>query len=728
LEWIFSQHRKVLTNRYKVIIYAFNGAKYDTQFVLKSKRLHFQEIIDSQGILKLTLEGGYVEFRDSMRMTGTSTLAKLCKDFGLSEENRKTYFPHQFATYSGFVPFYKKQHPEIPEQEIENNWKNYLLNYEGEIPEEFWEGNPIRNTFNFKKDAIFYNKLDNISQCIIMEKLRSNLLNKIGLDIFDFLTAPQLAVRYLLMGAPPKSIFMCSEHPNDAWLRSSIQGGRCFPQRGYFISEDEPKILEAAEKNQATLKILEAEKNQATLKILEAEKNQATLKTLYENCNDFMDDLDATSLYASAMANYDYPSSPPQWEHDEQKIIDGLNNQDSNLPLAIVECEIFVPEGQICPLLSYKLPDGRLRYYTGTLKITKNSVDIMEAVRYNQARVLRIFNAMVWLEKAPIFRERTNTLFEMRKQAKEDGNDALQATMKLILCSGYGKFVEKLHEEKTKIISENETINKIYQNNAVPVDETLANKEQCLIKYVENRLPVIKVPLHIGSFILAYARKIMNQAIDGFGGFTNWNKTFYYTDTDSLYVHHKQYLELQKNHPELIGKELGQLKDDLPKIKNGKIIKAIFVSPKLYIIEYVGIDDDKESKTYGQVVVRKSIRAKGIKKEHHHELTMDTFYEMLYEHKVVEIKNISRFAKNLKKTDEPAVKTVITAVKKINKDVFSGRKWNAEVNRFESIVFGSEEKWNKKQKIFEHLPISEEEQKKKIPEEEKEYDEFSDDY
>ena len=64
--------RKRLIQNCKAIFYSFNGAKYDHQFIFKSKRLRFQELIDSFGIIFMKLEGGYIEFRDVMRMTGVS--------------------------------------------------------------------------------------------------------------------------------------------------------------------------------------------------------------------------------------------------------------------------------------------------------------------------------------------------------------------------------------------------------------------------------------------------------------------------------------------------------------------------------------------------------------------------------------------------------------------------------------------------------------------------------
>ena len=355
LEKAKKHKRDILVKKYKAIIYGFNSAKYDVPILFKSKRLRFQHMIDSYGILSLTLEGGYIEFRDAMRMTGIASFAGLCKDFKLPKEFSKTQFPHIFASpdtlnYVGSVP-------------EEKYWT------EQKIPEEFKD----EKEFDFKEVSIHYQKLDVVSLCIIMDKLRTELLQTTQLDIFDFQTAPSLAYSYILSKAPPRSITVCSERSVDAFIRQSQQGGRCFPQKGHFFSEDCQAILDAWNNH-----------------------DNAKLKFLYENCSDFLRVLDAVSLYPSAMWKFEYPSGKPYWEHDDEMVVNALNNRDPNLKLGIVECEITINPNQVCPLLSHKSPDGRLRYSTEpNQRVIKTTIDIMEAVRYNGARVTRVFNAFI---------------------------------------------------------------------------------------------------------------------------------------------------------------------------------------------------------------------------------------------------------------------------------------------------------------------------------------------
>ena len=122
-------------------------------------------------------------------------------------------------------------------------------------------------------------------------------------------------------------------------------------------------------------------------------------------------------------------------------------------------------------------------------------------------------------------------------------------------------------------------------------DITLQNGYQCAIKF-KSKPKHVKFPVHLSAFILSYSQKRMNYIVNEVDGFTNWDNTFYYADTDSLMVHHRSFKILQFKHPNLFGKNLGQLHDDIDEVKKGIVIGAIFLSPKTYILEIFGIYKD----------------------------------------------------------------------------------------------------------------------------------------
>ena len=98
----------------------------------------------------------------------------------------------------------------------------------------------------------------------------------------------------------------------------------------------------------------------------------------------------------------------------------------------------------------------------------------------------------------------------------------------------------------------------------------------------------------------------MNKVVAECDGFRNCDNTFYYADTYSLLIPHRVVEELMKKHPDWFGKILGQLHDDIDEVIDGIIIGAIFLAPKLYILEILGID-----KKTGLYTIPYHVRAKG---------------------------------------------------------------------------------------------------------------------
>ena len=125
--------------------------------------------------------------------------------------------------------------------------------------------------------------MDCVSLCIILHFLWKAVYIATGFSIFDFLTKPSLAYRFVLEKTPPNYIYVYSERSVDAWIRSSIQGGICFPHKPYFKSSFADEILRANQNN-----------------------DQQALKELHAKCDDYLDDLDAVSLYHSGMNLFEY--------------------------------------------------------------------------------------------------------------------------------------------------------------------------------------------------------------------------------------------------------------------------------------------------------------------------------------------------------------------------------------------------------------------------------------
>ena len=89
-------------------------------------------------------------------------------------------------------------------------------------------------------------------------------------------------------------------------------------------------------------------------------------------------------------------------------------------------------------------------------------------------------------------------------------------------------------------------------------------------------------PCHLGSSILSHSRRLMNDvkiALDGFK-----NHKIFYSDTDSIYIHKKNYAVLKEQN--LIGKDLYQSKNDYG---DAGIVYGLFLAPE---IKYCIVIDD----------------------------------------------------------------------------------------------------------------------------------------
>ena len=90
------------------------------------------------------------------------------------------------------------------------------------------------------------------------------------------------------------------------------------------------------------------------------------------------------------------------------------------------------------------------------------------------------------------------------------------------------------------------------------------------------------MPSHFGSCNLPHSKRLMNGVIEQKGGF--YDNSFYYTDTDSLYIHRKYWSDMVDNG--FFGESLGLGKNDCG---YSGIIFAWFLAPK---IKYCLVIDD----------------------------------------------------------------------------------------------------------------------------------------
>lgn len=708
-----NQRRLQLRRKMCEYWYAHNGGRYDIHFVLKSIGLEFSNVTYANGILQLTLKSGLIQFRDSMRMfSNTDSLASLCKAFELPLKYRKSIFPHAFMS---------REH----------------LYYRGPVPPpEYWNDREVHPDFldehgRIKADAVYdaasecrkYNIMDTVSLSMVMskyERLLRSQFKHLPLKLSDYLTLPSmtycLGVSYM-----PSTVRVPVNRAISRFIRAAAQGGRVMPLIGRFTSKDWESIHKVAEDE-----------------ALPEYVRQSLLHKLYDDCTDWITDADANSLYPSAMYRFKYPVGDPEWLADDklEDLRAALNGATratdvNEFPyLGVVECDLrYKPEAlqhgaMTLPLIGEHNPrTGSLEYTLEPRHCIKTTVDLMQAVIYTGCEIVAIRRALIWRKRDYVFRVFIGILYELRRKYKLSA-PAIAALAKLLMNAFFGKMMQRIIDEGWRIFSahggeptrdkskyhstdyDQEDLDHLYRMNRVFSEEILANGQQALV-HVASQKKTEKHPVQLGVLILSFSKVIMNEFIDAMDGFTNWDKTFYYTDTDSLHVHQRMYEQLKQRMPNAHGSGLCQLKDDIAEARHGKIIAARFVRPKVYCDEILGYDCAEydaalkkvgfdEKKLTPEILARIKLvivyhkRAKGVRKGSTNRLTLADFDSMLPSpelgygsamHQVVE----RRFRRAYREGSEPAIATVCLT-KDLNRTPWIGRVFDAATSRFYPIT------------------------------------------
>jgi hypothetical protein len=171
----------------------------------------------------------------------------------------------------------------------------------------------------------------------------------------------------------------------------------------------------------------------------------------------------------------------------------------------------------------------------------------------------------------------------------------------------------------------------------------------------------------------------MNNVLEGVDGFKDWKNTFYYSDTDSMILPSHVFESLKQN-TNMIGKRMGQLHDDLD-LEGAKIIDAIFISPKMYWMKYVGYNDNNEVET------RTTIKCKGLPYANRKDLNKESFLQMLNGEEVTAC-NIRQF-KRVNNHKQYGIRTVYSN-KTINQTSYEGKRLESD-GEYRCLPFRDEE-------------------------------------
>ena len=185
-------------------------------------------------------------------------------------------------------------------------------------------------------------------------------------------------------------------------------------------------------------------------------------------------------------------------------------------------------------------------------------------------------------------------LYELRTRYKKEKNP-VQLLYKLMLNTAYGKTIQKPKDSRI-----------LWRENTKTSEKNLIRTFGESIQYISTskHSNMFKVKLRIGILnhwampqcgSLVLSQRVMNKFLVEFG------EHIFYTDTDSAFITETGYRELKERYLEVLGDDLGQLKEENHLKGNCvKITKAMFLAPKTYWVR----EENEKGEVYDKFVMK----------------------------------------------------------------------------------------------------------------------------
>lgn len=572
--------------------WGFNCSKYDKHFLIDEiviRKLEPKFILQAGGsltMMEIKLQTGIeIKFLDLMKFFGQPiSLEEACKSYEVPI--KKDCFPYDFLNEIKNI-YYVGKEPE----------PRYYK--EGHKPQNY---DPNNENWNLRDRCLEYLLNDITMTTELYRKMSLTFWERFKVNIADFITVQQMS--YALWTStiiPNTSLKTCTTWncpypmpdisnfpkiyiPNQELYEISyeaIYGGRVYPNKREFESSQ----YEAIKKGEIQYQDIQ---------------------------DDYITMFDVCSLYPFAMKNYNYPVGKERKLREfevimiNQKLVD---DKSFRLDLGIY-LVFYTPNPHLLnPVLPRKhvkkdvygkLTASGLIWDLSSSEGRYTSVDLNLAL--DKGYTIRVKEGVVWDQSYPIFSTFIDIMFEMKREAEEKKNEAIRTCAKIQMNSLYGKFSQKLFTEDVIISGTIDSASKfIFSHDLTEVIPIRNPEREVLGVILKGKQPAAKSgnprPNYISAFILSYSRKKMWEYFDlicpNDGKKEYFEESlkdlYFYGDTDSFHVRCTPEV-MQRLQPYIIPNRLGYICNDLKK-DDGKIIKAEYVGPKTYWIEWIGKDN-----------------------------------------------------------------------------------------------------------------------------------------
>jgi hypothetical protein len=409
------------------VVYAHN-APFDYAFTLDSLQDTFGKdnvvILRHKNKIKaieVLLEGETVlKLHDSAALFSHGGLRDLCKTYNV--DNKKTYFPYNFATletlnYVGPIPPYEL-------------WSNNH-NPDNNCPKEVWERLPQVN-WNLREELLSYMVQDLVALEQVLSKHAQYIWENFNLNLHELLTAPGMS-KYLMF------------------------------QEQFYYEETDKKV---ASKNQVILQNGKVGNPGPLSRVVKFPGNHECEEFIRSGYRGGINEIfetemmkglshDANSMYSFGMKG-PMPIGQPRMTRDVD-----LFDLRSTKKVYFVRCKVFVPDQMYPPL--YILNDAILTAPVGEFVWDGYSPELVKAVDKFGVEIREIIMTVQFDRCDDLFHKFIAVVYKIKNQQdeyKRTGDPryspALRELTKLILNSGYGGFGMKDLVSMTSIVSPEE--------------------------------------------------------------------------------------------------------------------------------------------------------------------------------------------------------------------------------------------------------------------------------
>ena len=675
---------------------SYNGAGFDHYFIyhyLLDEEIEFHTTPLMNGGRILQMNWSKNRTFDLFLFTCPNSLDACVNGFKITED-AKGVFPHNFPckwedVYYKGAGLPRSAYPKKMLKKIDDpkcSWAN--------IPE----------YFDFKKECLTYLKSDVMCLFKVYESMRKELKEITGVDFRSYLTISQMSYDFNCSLLDKNDY---AELPNDKkvydMIDKSIYGGRTKPVKLRFENKKlHKKFVDCKGDDKKLIKLIKKvrKKNDEFYSKAEDTEDIIPLMEKYKDW-EYLMPFDVKSLYPSTYPK-PFPSGNGKLLTAEEFYASrhlylynkkGVNYRiwfdtkkkshkiKSDYPWGIYEVDIKHIPKHIIPVLPQKNEMGntcwdivprKSQFYT--------TIDLEEGIA--KGYVFEIKNAYVYKVAKCFLSNFVDIVYAKKKEQdlykgsddetlRAKYNPAKRLVLKIILNSLYGKMIQRPVLETTEIIDSDEKNKLFHQKNDWTSWDILDNGKILLSGIRREFEGACNKPIQIGSFILSYSRVIMREYMDMCDPyrFSNQEKSmkmsFYYTDTDCLWISSLQKHLLQHK----IGEDLGEVEDEL---EGGICVDGYFICPKVYLAKYYLWDERKD-----KVSLKTKMRAKG----HPSYCLKPQYYKDVWEQGSIQTDAFVMLKKIRWKLNKNEINEGLTAIsikkldcrRRLNRDTWNGR-------------------------------------------------------